>query len=186
MVVSEEDKLKPLFMVYLHTRKTDGVIFYVGMCKAVRRLTSKGDRNAAWHTTVETHWFSSLVVAEGLTFSVACEVEKELIAKYRVISGTMLVNIAGGGVGCLGVPRSEATKAKWREKVVGQKRTDEAKSRMSAWQVGKPKSIELRAKFSLSALNKPKVTTETKAKLSQAAKLDWAKRKFLKLQEVTL
>lgn len=107
--------------VYLHTRNTDDIVFYVGIGVA-NRAWAKSDRNPHWHHTVKKHGYSVSLIHEGLTRAEAAQKEIELIAYYRQISGKSLVNItAGGDGGMLGYNHTEESKEKIVKALIGNK-----------------------------------------------------------------
>jgi hypothetical protein len=106
--------------VYIHTR-LDGVVFYVGQGTDTRAW-SKSDRNIHWKRTVTKYGYTVTLVHENLTKQQAAQLEIELIAKYRAISGKSLTNMtAGGDGGMLGYNHTVESKEKIVKALMGNK-----------------------------------------------------------------
>lgn len=90
------------YLVYIHLIPNTEKIFYVGKGKEGREKRTN-HRNRFWKNVVEKHGgFDVRIVKSGLSNKIACELEKELIAKYgrRVFDdGGVLVNLTTGGEG---------------------------------------------------------------------------------------
>lgn len=87
--------MKARYYVYEHYRKSDDVIFYVGVGQG-RRFKSKDSRNLHWKRTVEKHGFYSKIVCDNISLKDAYELEIKLIKKYGKKN---LCNITDGGDG---------------------------------------------------------------------------------------
>lgn len=148
------------FYVYLHRRRDDGAVFYVGKGSGYRATVMQrrsalwlAARNSAGGVLVE-------YAATGLDEDLAGLVEAELIAKLRR-AGVSLANMTSGGCGGLSgfkfaMASVEARAAKQR----GQHRPS-----VSAALSGRPKSPDHRLKLSLAKLGK-RPTDETREKMS--------------------
>lgn len=90
------------YYVYLHRRKTDDVIFYVGKGNGNRHLQATG-RNTYWRRTADKHGFYSQIFKDGMSEPCAFSLEKILIGIIRK-SGVNLTNGTDGGEGLSGVP----------------------------------------------------------------------------------
>lgn len=144
------------FYVYVHRRKTDGRIFYVGKGSG-NRATLKGGRNSYWQKIVAKHGFVSEMYRSGLTESCAHSIEKMLIAANR----SALVNVTDGGEGASGLvhtaisknkmsgPRPNA-KAFW----LGKSMPEGMKEKFRQAKLGKPQSPEHAAKSRIAKLGK--------------------------------
>lgn len=78
------------FYVYLHRRKDDNTVFYVGKGTGNRHTTISG-RSKAWKDVVEaSSGFYSEIYKESLTSEEACELENKLISNQTL--GWALVN----------------------------------------------------------------------------------------------
>jgi hypothetical protein len=97
--------------LYIHTRKSDGTIFYVGIGDGGRPYGKNG-RNRYWHYTVNKYGYNVVILVDDLT----CELEVLMIAFYgrKDKVGGILVNMTDGGEGANGCTRSEETKQKMR------------------------------------------------------------------------
>jgi hypothetical protein len=110
-----EDTVKDTCL-YIHTRKSDGIIFYVGIGSKDRPYNVK-QRSRVWKYTVKKHGHDVHVLAEGLSWEHACELEKNYISFYgrKDKKQGQLVNLTDGGDGANGCIRSEETKQKMRD-----------------------------------------------------------------------
>jgi len=101
-------------IVYKHTTKDTGVIFYIGIGKTDKRAYSRMQRTKIWKNIVNKHSYTVEILNRNLTWEEACEKEKELIALYgkRSLGTGTLINITDGGDGRLGAYPSEDTKKK--------------------------------------------------------------------------
>lgn len=95
-------------MVYVHKKKTNGKVFYVGIGKGRRPYVSSS-RNQHWKNIVAKHGFDAEIVFCGLSEPCAKTIEKILIAKIGINN---LCNITSGGEGTSGWTPSAKTKRK--------------------------------------------------------------------------
>ena len=79
----------------------------------------------------------------------------------------------------LGKKMSPETLAKMSASRLGKKLSSEHRAAISAGQKGRPISDEQKIKMRLAWKTRPPMTEETRRKLSESAKLDWAKRKAI-------
>ncbi len=86
--------------LYMHTRKTDGRIFYIGIGGKDRPFEKTG-RNKYWYNTVNKHDYNVVILLHELTWGRACELEMIMISFYgRYDKGLgPLVNMTDGGDG---------------------------------------------------------------------------------------
>lgn len=117
------------FYVYVHRRKSDGSVFYVGKGCGPRHKVAFG-RSKWWHRTAKKHGWKSEIIAFGLTNSEAMAMEAKEIASRQ-----SLVNLTSGGEGFEIHP--------------------DAKERMRAAKLGKRQSPEHAAKSRSAKLGKP-------------------------------
>ena len=102
--------------VYIHRRKTNGEIFYVGKGRS-RRWGQSSDRNYRWKNIANKHGVFCEIVANSLTNEEACILEKKLITVYGRLdckTGT-LANMTDGGEGVVGGRISDETRSKMRK-----------------------------------------------------------------------
>jgi len=102
--------------VYLHKRKTDGKILYVGKGQRYR-FRSAYCRSRWWQSVARKHGVIAVVVKEFEQEVCAFTYEKILIG---VIGRDKLVNICGGGEGASGLVMSDETKRKIGEAKIGE------------------------------------------------------------------
>lgn len=150
------------FYVYLHTKASDGVPFYVG----------KGTGTRAYRTNHRSRWWSSVVAKYGYEVKIidsnlledeAFELEMFLISELGRADLNLgpLVNMTSGGDGVSGYKFTEEQRktlsdAQKGEKshmfgkkgelchFFGTKHTEETKAKMSIAQKGKKRSVEIR------------------------------------------
>jgi hypothetical protein len=105
------------FVLYMHTRKTDGGIFYIGIGDK-NRPNQKSGRNNHWTNTVKKHGRIVTILVEGMTWERACELEKMMIAFYGRSDLKLgpLVNETDGGEGAYGRQMSDKTRETLRKK----------------------------------------------------------------------
>ncbi|MGL5074978.1 MAG: NUMOD3 domain-containing DNA-binding protein [Waterburya sp.] len=162
-LVKNESANPNKFYVYVHRRKTDGKIFYIGRgCSG--RFLSKHGRNNYWKNVVNKHGFVGEKLFTGLTNDHANFLEVYFIAKYNK-EGLELTNLTNGGEGASGCKRSEETKKKLSNSLKGRIITKEhrlkvglankrrvisevTRKKISNFQKGKRISIEHRMKIS--------------------------------------
>lgn len=121
--------MENIFYVYLHRRKTDNKVFYVGKGKG-NRASSKHGRSDWWKRTVEKHGLIVEIAFENLSEEGSFQCEKDTILEFRYF-GHPLVNMTDGGEGMSGHKPSAETLAKRAEKLRGKKRTPEQCKRIS-------------------------------------------------------
>jgi hypothetical protein len=76
MLVKEDNK--DIFYVYLHRKKSDDKIFYVGKGKG-NRYRSKSGRNLHWKNTVKKYGYYSNIIQDSLSEIDSLELEEFLI-----------------------------------------------------------------------------------------------------------
>lgn len=98
--------------VYIHKRKTNGEIFYIGKGRLNR--WQKLGRNYRWVNIANKHGVVCEIIANSLTNEEACLLEKKLILAYGRLdlnTGT-LANLTDGGEGVVGGRISDETRAR--------------------------------------------------------------------------
>ena len=103
------------FYVYVHKRKTDGSIFYVGKGRYSRHLESRR-RNPHWINVAKKNGWYSEILHRFEREECAFSFEVALIAFIGINN---LTNISHGGEGSSGTPRSQETRMKLRQIVTG-------------------------------------------------------------------
>jgi hypothetical protein len=94
------------FYVYVHRRKTDGSVFYVGKGKGYRFKEIK-NRNIYWKRIVNRSGFTVDIVVNNINEICAFSIERALIKFY---GRKNLSNMTDGGEGISGFRHSEKTK----------------------------------------------------------------------------
>lgn len=97
--------------LYIHTRKSDGRIFYIGIGDK-NRPTEKSGRNQYWYNIVNKDDYDVTILVDNLTWERACELETLMIAFYgrKDKVGGCLCNLTDGGQGAKGREVSEETR----------------------------------------------------------------------------
>jgi hypothetical protein len=138
------------FYIYLHIRKTDNIIFYVGKGIGDRAWDHYG-RNKHWTNTVKTHGYEVKILAENLSEDRAFSLEKTLIEFYgrKDLKKGHLVNWTDGGEGTSGRVYSVETKRKigdktlerlsngWVNPMTNKNHTKETKQKQRDCKIGK-------------------------------------------------
>lgn len=88
------------FYVYVHKKKTNGEVFYVGKGSGKRAWSSSG-RNELWERTANKYGWFVEIVENNLQDWYAFELERDLISFYgrRDIGDGSLTNMSDGGDG---------------------------------------------------------------------------------------
>lgn len=162
-------------IVYKHIRKDNGEIFYIGIGKTKRRITSDSGRNKYWHNIVNKVGYDWEIIKSNITWKEACIIEQELIKKYgrKDLGEGNLVNMTEGGEGFTS-NHTDMTKLIMSEKktgknhwIYGKHHTKESKNKISKSHLGKVVSEESKEKNKQSHMGK-KVSEKTKKKMSKS------------------
>lgn len=120
------------YYVYIHKRKTDGEVFYVGKGTGNRAFVSSS-RSSFWKSVATKHGVEVVFVvtdaSEELTFSI----EMSLIDYYgRRDCGTgQLVNLTDGGESPVGFRHTDSAKQAIRQHRIGRKLSNESRKKLS-------------------------------------------------------
>lgn len=129
------------FYVYVHKRKTDGSIFYVGK-GCGKRAWKKSDRNDWWKNIEAKHGRIVEIMRRDLAEDEAFAFEAEMVAK---IGRENLCNMTDGGEG--GKSPSEETRRKISEANKGKIVSQETRDKKRIVGMGRKHSDETRAKI---------------------------------------
>jgi hypothetical protein len=180
-------------VLYMHTRKTDGGIFYIGIGNK-KRTKSKRNRSEHWHNTIKKYDYVISILAENLSWERACELEIKMIAFYgrqkpnpKNLNYGCLINQTDGGDGYSGgfawnkgITPTDEVKSKisntLKGKLVGEKNpfykkthTEESRKKMSEKQKDKVLSEDHKLKIAVGNTGKI-VSDETRKKISVSGK----------------
>ena len=179
------------FYVYVHMKKTDDSVFYVGKGSG-KRYKNKQGRNEYWNRIVAKYNFVSEIVQDNLTFEEANKAEIDLIKTLRN-QGCQLCNLTDGGEGCLGVKKTQKEKDLISQKNTGKKRTEETKAKMLGNKnaLGAKRLPETRAKMSASKkgsnhISGRPVSQETRDKIRESRKKTEEAKQSMKLLMQTM
>ena len=102
------------FYVYLHRKKTNGEVFYVGKGSTTRAWSNAG-RNELWKRIVNKYGYTVEIYLDNLQEWYAFELEQDLIALYGTIVDRTgpLSNMTGGGEGVSGVNHARYDRSEW-------------------------------------------------------------------------
>lgn len=124
-----------IFYVYLHRRKTDNKVFYVGKGKGKRAYT-KTSRSKWWKSVAEKHGVNIEIVFDSLSEEDALQIEKDTILEFRYFEYP-LVNLTDGGEGMSGYKQPEEQRRRVSEKMQGREITAEHRLKISESNKGK-------------------------------------------------
>jgi hypothetical protein len=151
------------FYVYVHRRKTDNTVFYVGKGCGTR-IYKTVDRSIFWQNIVNKNGVIKEFVLKNLTEPQAIDLEVQLIAHYGRYN---LCNLTDGGDGMAGHAKSLSAIEAVRKTHTGRKRSPETCKRISQSQLGKVFSQDTRKKIS-QKLKGQIVSDETKQKMASS------------------
>lgn len=119
--------MKPLpdFYVYVHRRKSDGKVFYVGKGRQ-KRAWATSRRSVHWQRVVQKHGLSIQIIADSLNEVCAFSIERMVIAKY---GRGNLVNLTDGGEGTSGYVVTEDAREYLRLVNTGKVISDETRKK---------------------------------------------------------
>jgi len=165
------------FYTYLHVRKSDGKVFYIGKGRGSRAHSIHG-RSEYWKRVAAKHSFQAEVVAYWPTEEEAFLHERFLISCFADMR-VPLVNMTLGGEGASGSKHSMETRQKMSMAHKGKKlppKSAEHRAKLAEAQTGKSPgnkgvspSDEVRARLSLAKMGR-KIPLETRQKMSAAHK----------------
>lgn len=144
------------FYVYIHRRKSNGEVFYVGKGKN-KRAWLKSGRTEFWHRVVNKHGLVVEIVLSGLQEWYAFELETDMITLYgrKDLGEGCLINMADGGEGASGVIATPETRAKMSAARTGIVFSEEHLRNMSMARKGKSLPESTKAKMSAYRKGRP-------------------------------
>lgn len=109
-----------MYLLYLHRRKSDNIVFYIGIGNN-KRPYIKNTRSNFWKNEVKKHDYIIEIISNNLTWENAQEAEIQLISIYgrRDLNLGNLVNLTNGGDGAIGKITSKETKLKLSNSLKG-------------------------------------------------------------------
>jgi hypothetical protein len=160
------------YYLYLHRRKSDNVVYYVGKGSGKRAWVFSG-RNRKWTNVHKKHGTAVEIVFDGLTEQEALDCEVNAILEYRYL-GFDLANFTSGGES---PKHSSETIEKIRASNLGKNLGKQRSTRSDSWcrnlsnsQKGRKKLPSQIEKNRISHLGL-KASEETKLKMSEIQKL---------------
>lgn len=149
--------------VYLHRKKSDGRIFYIGKGQG-KRAWKKSQRSDWWKRVEAKHGRTVEIVLRGLTDEQAFELEKGLVEWVGLEN---LCNLREGGEG--GFAASEEVKAAISRANKGRVFSEETREKMRKAATGKRHSEETKEKLREHRMRQvmPEFTEERKAAIAE-------------------
>lgn len=132
------------FYVYVHRRKSDMRVFYVGKGSG-KRMASACGRSVYWSRVVNKHGFFTEIVQSSMAEKDAFTLERILISCYGKDS---LCNQCDGGEGAAGVKKSKDAIKKTADALRGRKRPSRIGQAVAKSRKGKPLPDETKEKIS--------------------------------------
>ena len=161
-------------IIYLHKRKDNQKVFYVGVGKDVKRANQKIGRNKHWHHIVNKAGYTIEVTHTDLLWEEALSIEKYLISFYgrKDLNLGELCNLTDGGQGCLSVIFTDERRQKISEKAKLRKGkySEEQRKKMSEsskYYMNLPHIKEINRQKAISRLSSP----EAREKMREQVKL---------------
>lgn len=141
--------------VYIHRRKSDGRIFYIGKGSRKRAYSvSRSQRNPYWWNVAAKHGVVVEIYRDGLTDDCAYCIEQILIGSIGIGN---LANLSTGGRGSMtGTVMPEETKRKLSDIKKGKPLSEAAHRAKLAAIVGRKLTVQHKAKISKALKGKPK------------------------------
>jgi len=139
-------------VVYLHKRKDNNEIFYVGIGKTKYRANQKINRNKHWYSVVNKYGYIVEIIYKDISYEDALEIEVQLIKKYgrKDLGLGNLVNKTDGGEGNKNRILSEKDKNRLRTINIGKTLSESHKKSIGDSLRGKKLSSQTRKKMSIS------------------------------------
>lgn len=120
------------YYVYIHKKKTDGEVFYVGKGRGRRAFVSSG-RSSFWKSVATKHDVEVVFVITNAPEELTFAIEMLLIDYYgrRDCSDGQLVNLTNGGESPVGFKHTDSAKQAIRQHRIGKKLSSESRKKLS-------------------------------------------------------
>jgi hypothetical protein len=137
-------------IVYKHTRKDNGNVFYIGIGVSEKRAYSKFERNSRWLKTVAKVGYDIDIALDNISWEEAKSWEVYLIGLYgrADLKCGNLVNMTNGGDGVVGRFITEEERLRRLELAKNRVISKETRIKISIANTGKKKSEEERRRIS--------------------------------------
>lgn len=157
-------------IVYIHKRKSDNEVFYVGIGKDEKRAYSKHSRGKFWKSYVSKYQYNVEITHRDIIWEEACVIEKYLISFYgrRDLGLGLLVNQTDGGEGIIGYNHKENAKVLIGE--ASRLRMTGKKLSYEVWNKGKKDIYSEETKRKISESSKGRIPSNKGKKLSDCIK----------------
>jgi hypothetical protein len=151
-------------IVYLHRRKDNNEVFYVGIGTSRKRPYQNTGRNKYWHNIVNSIGYCVEITHKNIIKEEACAIEMYLIAFYgrKDLGLGNLCNVTDGGELNTGRIKSKESIERHRLNIKGRKHSEITKLKMSNSRkgcknafFGKTHTDISKSKMSLSAKKRP-------------------------------
>ncbi|MGL5077097.1 MAG: NUMOD3 domain-containing DNA-binding protein [Waterburya sp.] len=150
------------FLVYLHRRADDGLVFYVGK-GTLDRANDCYQRSDWWKRVVVKHDHFVEIIEDNLTEQEALEREVYWIAHYRS-KDSPLVNMTNGGEGSSGYKHTK--EARDKISIASKNQSKESRQKVADLRRGVPRTEETRNKIATAKTGVP-LPEEVKQKLRE-------------------
>lgn len=124
-----------VYYVYLHKRRSNGEIFYIGKGKGNRCFIKYG-RNLHWKNIVNNEGYIIEIYKSNLSEQESLDIEVKLISIYKPIC-----NFTNGGDGFCGFKINDVTKEKFRAAKLGKKQSPDHAAKSRVARLGKKNTI---------------------------------------------
>jgi hypothetical protein len=159
-------------VVYRHIREDTNEVFYIGIGKTDKRAYNKFHHRSIFWKNIAKNGFKVDIIFDDLTWSEACEKEKEFILIYgrRDLGLGSLVNMTDGGDGGFGVIVKDETKEKIRQYQLslnkkgkpGRTQSEEVRRKIKETLTGRKRPEDV-----IQKMRKPKLNKENYSKPKQ-------------------
>jgi hypothetical protein len=159
-------------IVYTHTKKDNGNVFYIGIGKSEKRayVSNGKQRNPHWHRIALKYGITVNITHRDICWEEACKIEQYLIDFWRNYLGKKAItNITDGGEGVFGLVMNENTRHKMRDKKLGTKQSAETRLKHSLSMQRLVNETDFRDKIRQARLGQ-KGSDEMRKKVSEARK----------------
>lgn len=141
-------------IVYVHKKKTDDSIFYIGIGERESRAKKAAGRSKMWKDVSSAHGWYWQILFNDVTIEEAKRIEIYLIRYYgkRIENMGELVNITDGGDGVFGARHTEEHKKRISSLHKGKVLSEETKRKISDAHKGKKHKEQSKLKMRLAKI----------------------------------
>lgn len=161
------ERVRNSTVVYLHRRKDNDRIFYVGIGKGNRPYTKR--KNSMWNSVVGKYGYYVEIIYRDLSWEEACLIEKYIIKLLgrRDLGKGYLVNMTDGGEGNQNMIYTPEWREKQRIASTGRKLSPESLQKKSNSLIGKKFSEERKENIRKTKIGLHRGSNNPSAKLTE-------------------